>query len=207
MQINCIIILKINLLYLLKNNMKILIIAEKRSGSTNLALSMQENKNLKILFEPITNPNLPDFKYNIPIYRWNISHPFLLIKETFDGITDYKDIIPYVDKIIILHRENSYNQMLSYIYAEKNSKWHHKWYVEDVTDDDIDKYKKEFNEYKTKFKKLFLDNTNYFKITYEELYNKNKIKSLADYIGYDLTFKFPYGKKYSQTDKKKFTYI
>lgn len=184
-----------------------LIIAEKRSGSTNLALSMQENKNLKILFEPITNPNLPDFKYNTPIYQWNISHPFLLIKETFDGITDYKSIIPYVDKIIILHRENSYNQMLSYIYAEKNSKWYHKWYVDDVTDDDIDKYKKEFNEYKAKFKKLFLDNTNYFKITYEELYNENKIKRLADYIGYDLTFKFPYGKKYSHTDKKKFTYI
>jgi len=187
--------------------MKILIIAEARSGSTNLALSLKENKDLKIVFEPITNPSMKYFSLCEDIDKWNLSYTDLLIKETFNGITDYHNTIQQVDKIVVLYRENSYEQMLSYINAKKTNKWYHRWYVEDVSHYDIQQYKKEFNEYKSKFKELFLDNTNYFKITYEDLYIKNKIKNLSDYIGNDLEFKFPYGKKYSQVKKKKYNYI
>ena len=162
--------------------MKILILAEPRSGSTNLINWFFFNTKLNIFFNPNIKPETEGFIMD----RWDIRYgksnlyknktEHLLIKLDFFKSKNYLFFTEVVDKVILLYSKNNFKL------------------------DEIEV--SFFKELKNLFKKQYLSNPNYFKISYEELYYNNGFQRIVDYI--DLpeveNINFPYGEKYRIND-------
>jgi LPS sulfotransferase NodH len=172
--------------------MFITILAEPRSGSTNLANWFYFNKNFTTLFLPsdktskwYKNEYPKDYKYNTP---------HLLVKEDYYQHKIYDDLIDASNKVILLYRENIEEQIESWINAKKTNNWHNQWVSNNIKNNNENIF---FTELKNKFKEEFLTK-NYFKISYEELYYNNGLQKLIDYLSLDCVKNenFPFGKKY-----------
>lgn len=175
--------------------MVITILAEPRSGSTNLANWFYFNKNFTLLFEPITSPKWQWYKHGISPKLWEYKTPHLLVKEIFKPDEDFSELIEISDKVIILHRENTIEQTESWLNANKTNNWDKAWvFKKDLIKDEDAWY---FNELKKGIKENYLDK-NYFNISYEELYYNNGFQKILDYLNMnELENKnFPYGEKY-----------
>lgn len=188
--------------------MIITIIAEPRSGSTNLTNWFFTDKDFTILFEPISNPNTKWYKNGLDPKDWKYETKHLLIKEVFNNTTDFKEIIDISDKVICLFREDETKQMESYYNAVKTKNWHTVWAFKKnklVINEDEHLF---FKNLKIKFKENYLTNQNYLKVSYEDLYYNNKIQIILDYIGDNklIRDRFPYGEKYrvDVTDREKY---
>ena len=68
--------------------MIIIIIAEPRSGSTNLALWFRNLGDIELLYEPISNPNMKWFKENESPTNWKFEKEIVVIKETLNETND-----------------------------------------------------------------------------------------------------------------------
>jgi hypothetical protein len=175
--------------------MIITIIAEPRSGSTNLANWFYFQKNFTILFEPITSPQWEWYKNGIPPKLWEYKTPHLLVKEIFRPDVDFSELIEISDKTIVLYRENASEQTESWLNANKTNNWDKRWvFKPDLIKNENPSY---FNEIKKGIKEEYL-NKNYFNISYEELYYNNGFQKILDYLDIDeLENKnFPLGRKY-----------
>jgi hypothetical protein len=175
--------------------MVITILAEPRSGSTNLANWFYFNKNFTTLFEPITSSKWQWYKHGVSPKLWEYNTPHLLVKEIFKPDEDFSELIEISDKVIILYRENTIEQTESWLNANKTNNWVKAWvFKKDLIKNEDACY---FNELKKGIKKNYLDK-NYFNISYEELYYNNGFQKVLDYLNMDeLENKnFPYGKKY-----------
>jgi hypothetical protein len=175
--------------------MVITILAEPRSGSTNLANWFYFNKEFTVLYEPITSPNRKWYKHGVSPKLWEYKTSHLLIKETFDIKTDFSELIEISDKVIILYRENISEQTESWLNANKTNNWDKAWvFKENLIKDEDASY---FNQIKKGLKENYL-NKDYFNISYEELYYKNGFQKVVDYLNLDSikNENFPYGKKY-----------
>jgi NhaP-type Na+/H+ and K+/H+ antiporter len=186
--------------------MVITILAEPRSGSSNLLYWFGRSPNYTMAFEPIMNPfffkkkSSKNLTYNnlndINSYKYNTSH--LVIKE-IANITEYHNTILHnSDKVIVLFREDYKKQLESFILAYNTDNWFGQYMYDEkhvVTQEQsaLNKSKEQIEAYKSK----------YFSISYEDLYYRGKIKELVDYIGDSElnSIPFPYGKKY-RIDKK-----
>lgn len=179
--------------------MIISIIAEPRSGSTNLANWFTLQKTFTVLFEPISNPNTKWFKHGAPLNTWEYKTPHLLIKEVYNGLTDFTDLINFSNKIIVLYREDIVEQTKSYVNSKITGNWGDTWSYNEKFDNDADT--EFFKTLKQNFEKLYV-NDNFFTISYEDLYNGG-FQKVVDFINIDeITNKnFPYGKKY-RVDRK-----
>ncbi len=147
--------------------MVVIILAEPRSGSTNLTNWFYFNKNFTTLFEP-SNPESKWFQNNIEPkdYRYNTKH--LCIKETYYPNINWNFLLDISDKIIVLYRENTQEQLESFLNSVVTNNWS-KSYVYKNIDDTFTKEKtKFFNQLKSEFKQKYVDNSKYFKISYEE---------------------------------------
>lgn len=173
--------------------MIILIIAEPRSGSTNFANWFFYNKKFTTLFIPSdTNSKWYQKEKNPKEYKYNTEH--LVIKEDFYPNKNYCNFLEIADKVILLHRENEKEQIESWIYSITTNNWDNQYKYKPIENKEQEKY---FQNLKKLFKDSFL-NKNYFSISYEDLYYKNGINRVMDYIGIDelKDIKFPVGKKY-----------
>lgn len=175
--------------------MIITILAEPRSGSTNLANWFLDKKEFTILYEPITSPQWKWYKHGIPPNEWTYKTPHLIVKEIYHPDTNFLELIEISDKIIVLYRENEREQMESWLNANKTKNWDKEWTFKEELIKDLDY--SFFIEIKNRIKKDYLDK-NYFKISYEELYYNNGFQKVVDYINLDYikNENFPYGKKY-----------
>lgn len=172
--------------------MIITILAEPRSGSTNLTNWFYFNKKFTTLFIP-SDPKSKWYKKESPKgYTYNTKH--LLIKEDYYHYKNFDELISISDKIILLYRENEVEQIESWINAKITNNWHSEWILSDITNNNEIKF---FKELKKSFKEKYLDK-NYFKISYEELYYNNGFQKILDYLNIDeLENKdFPVGQKY-----------
>jgi len=175
--------------------MVITILAEPRSGSTNLANWFYFNKDFTILYEPITSPKWKWYKHGVSPKLWEYKTPHLLVKEIFRPETDFSELIEISDKVIILYRENISEQTESWLNANKTNNWDKAWvFKENLIKDEDASY---FNQVKNGIKENYL-NKNYFNISYEELYYNDGFQKILDYLNMDeLENKnFPYGTKY-----------
>lgn len=175
--------------------MVITIIAEPRSGSTNLANWFYNKENFTVLYEPITSPNLKWFQNGKNPSSWSYDTEHLLIKEIYSPDIDFSELIDISDKVIILHRENLKEQTESWICAKKTNNWDKKWvFKEEMIKNGDNTY---FNKIKTGIKNDYL-NKDYFKISYEELYQHNGFQRIVDYINVEgiINVNFPFGEKY-----------
>lgn len=172
--------------------MIITIIAEPRSGSTNLSNWFYFNKNFTALFIP-SDPQSKWYKSESPKeYKYNTEH--LLIKEDYYHYKNFDELISISDKIILLYRENTEEQIESWINAKTTQNWHNQWVSKNIENNLETEF---FKTLKDSFKQNYL-NKEYFKISYEELYYNNGFQKILDYLNInELENKgFPYGKKY-----------
>lgn len=178
--------------------MIITILAEPRTGSTNLAYWFRLNKEFTVLIEPY-NPYTYDYKKGKKLSEWEYDTPHLLIKEIYTIDTDLNDLITKSDKIIILYRENKKEQSESWAAANSTNNWTESWRPNDrvkyhMNDTKIDY----FYNLVHGFNINYISNEKYFKISYEELYYNNGLKKIIDYLNLDCVKNenFPFGQKY-----------
>ena len=180
--------------------MIITILAEPRSGSTNLAKWFSLNKNFTVLFEPF-NPDMKTnkwYKFGESPTLWKYDTKHFLIKEIYNKTnTQLGELMGISDKIIVLYREDIKTQTESWINAHITKNWDNTWAYKgkiNASEDVVES----FYDIKRSLKADFIDSNKYFTISYEELYYNNGFQRIVDYI--DLpeiqNIDFPYGKKY-----------
>lgn len=184
--------------------MVITIIAEPRTGSTNLGKWFLNNKEFTVLFEPL-NKTSTNYKKGVPITDWKYKTNYFLIKEIYTPDILLTEMIEFSDKIIILYRENKKEQLESWLVARETNDWHVKWIDNMTSMTNIEEKIKYFNTLIDGFKSNYISNPNYFKISYEELYYNNGFQKIVDYINLDCVKNenFPHGKKYRMYDSKR----
>jgi len=186
--------------------MIIVILAEPRSGSSNLALWFRNLGDIELLYEPISNPDMKWFKHGIPISEWKFNKEIVVIKETFNETNDFKELISIADKIIFLHRENYNEQLESFVVAYTTNNWDGIWEDKEIKKDQIDKIEPIFKKIKNNFLYFKEKYPNTLSLTYEKLYYENQIEQVINYTGLDILKKyiFPIKNKYRIKNKKLF---
>lgn len=172
--------------------MVITILAEPRSGSTNLTNWFCLNNKFTTLFLP-SDPKSKWYKSESPKeYKYNTEH--LLIKEDYYHYKNFDELISISDKIILLYRENIEEQIQSWISAKTTNNWDGHWDWKNLKNEVETDF---FMQLKLSFKEKYL-NKDYFKISYEELYYKGGLQIILNYLKIDeLENKnFPIGRKY-----------
>jgi len=180
--------------------MKILLLCEPRSGSTNFANWFNLDKRFTVLFLP-TDPKSKWYRKGNPKnYYYKTEH--LLIKEDFYPEIDYSELINFSDKIIFLHRENEADQIASWCNSLCTGNWHSQWIYEKKNS--LDEHENFFRGLKEKFKKIRLSSNSGINISYEDLYQKSGINIVIEYLEiHDLNKSvWPVGKKYRIDDFK-----
>lgn len=176
--------------------MKILLLCEPRSGSTQLARWFFSHK-IDTRFETTSEyggwylpKGLSSIKYD--------TKKDLVLKELYrtdwDNISEY---INFCDKVIFLFRENINEQIISYDYGVRNDVWYKSYSIEEgykplnTSIDYIENLKKDF----TLFRKKYFDTA--LSVSYEDLYQRNKIHKVISFLNMQdkLTLDFPTGKK------------
>jgi hypothetical protein len=174
--------------------MVITILAEPRSGSTNFTNWFYFNKNFTTLFEP-ANSGSKWFQRNIEPkdYRYKTKH--LCVKEIYYPNINWDSLLSISDKIIVLYRENGQKQLESFLSAITTNNWYTNYVYNIETSAFIDEKTKYFKILKSEFEMKYV-NSEYFTISYEELYFKNGIEKVKNYIEIDGFGEFPLGQKY-----------
>lgn len=175
--------------------MVITIIAEPRSGSTNLANWFFSKNDFTVLYEPITSPNLKWYQNNKHPQSWSYNTEHLLVKEIYTPKVDFSELIKMSDKVIVLYRENISEQSESWLCAKKTNNWDKQWVFKEelIRDEDITYFK----EIKTGIRDDYFDK-GFLEITYEELYYNNGFQRVVNYLNIQgvNNIEFPYGQKY-----------
>lgn len=181
--------------------MKILLLCEPRSGSTNLANWFGTIGDFTIFQEPLNIRHF-DYKKGIPAEKWEFNTKNILIKEIYTKEYNLENLIKFSDKVILLYRENVKEQIESWLVASETDMWSSIWIPGRVRLTN-EKLKREyFYSLKEEFKSKYLSDDSLFKISYEELYFNGGLIRILDYLnleGIDASG-FPYGKKY-RTEK------
>lgn len=188
--------------------MVISLLCEPRSGSTNLANWFYIQKNIDVLFEPLN-----------PISEWyqNEKHPsqykkvkdVLCIKEVYYPNKQWEDLISISDKVIVLYRENSIEQLESFLNSVVTNNWSKSYVYKNIDNAFTNEKTKIFNQLKSEFREKYINNSKYFTISYEELYKNNGFQKILDYLNVDSLKNegFPRGEKYRIIPSKPITLI
>lgn len=177
--------------------MVITILAEPRSGSTNLTNWFYFNKNFTTLFEPL-NPISKWFQNGKEPKDYKYKTKHLCLKEVYYPHKEWDSLLSISDKVIVLYRENGQEQLESFLSALTTNNWD-KSYVYKIENNNFINEKKEyFKTLKSEFKQKYVDTSEYFKISYEELYYNDGFQKIVDYLNLECVTNenFPYGQKY-----------
>jgi len=185
--------------------MIIVIIAEPRSGSSNLALWFRNLGDIELLYEPISNPNMKWFKQNEPIENWKFDKEIVVIKETFNATIDYTELISIADKIIFLHREDYNKQLESFTHAMVSNNWDGIWLDADFDKSKIKNFELLFSNIKNKYKEFRNNYPIGIEVSYEGLYFNSQIMDVIQYLELPKLTKytFPINQKYRVTYEKR----
>ena len=181
--------------------MRILIIAEARTGGTTLIDYFEKVfTEYEIVTEPYTN--LKDWieTNDITNVDWYKKKDNIIVKEIFDGEYNFKNFIDSSDKVICIYRKNWFEQTRSVLYAENGDIFLHDYSIEDVnkliTEEMI--YKRYLYRIRN-LKKLFIDfikNNKFVNVSYEDLYYGDGIETIKNYLNIENETIFPPIKKY-----------
>lgn len=183
--------------------MTILLIAEARSGSTNLAKWLKQSlPGYKLFNEPFNYRSSHYVGKNNKIdYNENI----IISEKYFYNEELINEYLKNSDKVFCLTRENKVEQMESYIMALKTENWYSKYIPKNIYDN-IENFGfrelERFHQSRIDFKN-FIDTNNLKTFTYENLYFNNGIDELKTYLNIESDISFPYGERYRQFDIKK----
>lgn len=188
--------------------MVISLLCEPRSGSTNLANWFYIQKNIDVLFEPL-NPVSEWYQNGINPSQYKKVKDILCIKEVYYPHKKWEDLIAISDKIIVLYRENSTEQLESFLNSVVTNNWSKSYVYKNINDIFTKEKAEYFNQLKSEFKQKYVDNSEYFKISYEELYKNNGFQKILNYLNVDGLENegFPYGEKYRIIPSKPITLL
>lgn len=182
--------------------MIILLIAEIRSGSTNLAKWLKESlPDFQLLNEPY-NPKSSHF---IGDSKIDVTKNYIISEKFFNNEPLLNNLIAISDFVICLHREDVTSQTESYIIADSTNNWYDVYVDDDISkniDVEFGDKKKSFIKLKNDFQ-LFILNSGFKTFTYEGLYYGEQIIELKNYLNIESTISFPYGEKYRKFGIKK----
>jgi len=176
--------------------MIITILAEPRSGSTNLTNWFRLNKNFTTLLEP-TNIESKWYQNKIQPKDYKYYTKHLCVKEIYYPNINQDSLLNISDRIIILYRENEQEQLESFLNGLNTDNWHLP-YIYENPKKPITKEKTEyFNILKSEFKEKYV-NKDFFTISYEELYYNNGFEKIVNYLNIEevKNIGFPIGNKY-----------
>ena len=176
--------------------MVITILAEPRSGSTNLTNWFYSNKNFTTFFEPL-DPASKWFKNYVKPSEYKYKTKHLVLKEIYYSHKDWTELIEMSDKIILLYREGYELQLESFLNSVLTNNWDKEYIFKPNHSPIVVEKTEYFSKLKSEFKSKYLDG-DFFKISYEELYYNDGFQKIVDYINLDCVKNenFPYGKKY-----------
>ena len=188
--------------------MKILLLCEPRSGSTKLGNWFGLNNDFDVRYETATwdSPHWSGTKPENNILRDGYKH--LVLKEVFYGRsgeikTNWVDYMDYVEKTVFLYREDEEDQIISWNHAIVTGNFCGQYPANTVelVPDNVNffkKIKKNFQDFREEHKNRALN------ISYEDLYYRNKIHILKEYLELDkeLNYMFPIGVRYRYEKKK-----
>lgn len=181
--------------------MIILLIAEARSGSTNLAKWLKESlPSFKLLNEPY-NKKSNNFIGNGEI---DVTVDSIISEKYFNNEGLLNKLINISDVTFCLNRTDIKLQLESYMTALSTDNWYSE-YTNIINDASLSDKMDEFINNKINFQRYI--ETNSLKLfTYEDLYYENKIYELKQFLNIETDIPFPYGKKYRTdiTNKKIF---
>lgn len=173
--------------------MKILLLCEPRSGSTNFANWFSYDKRFSVLFNA-TDPKSRWYKKEGPEnYKYKTEH--LIIKEDFYPFKKYSSIIEKSEKVIFLFRENEKEQIESWCNSIKTGNWDKEWIWKESNYSLSEEVF--FKKLKSKFRET-LENNKGISISYEDLYTRSGINKIVGYLEIDGLDKkiWPIGEKY-----------
>lgn len=179
-----------------QNSVKILLLCEPRSGSTNLA-----NWFFAHGFDTRWETSGPNSQWYLKDGLHSIKlkpNKHLVLKEIFypSGFS-YETYIKYCDKVIFLFRENTKQQEFSYDHALRFNSWESNYLVDEHYTPDQNNIKY-LNDLKVKFKEFRSKHSEgTLTVSYEDLYSKGKITEVKEFLGLEdlLTREFPVGHK------------
>lgn len=172
--------------------MKILIVAQARSGSTGLLRAIGKSLNSEIIYEPFTH-DVKNIDKKIDKIKKSKNIVVKVVDNDFYNNQYFKNeqnLFIFFDKIIGLTRDSDHEVALSFLIAEKYDSWRKSSKDFDININEIvqsQNYKKKVkNSIKIKQKIKSFD---IFQVTYEGIYiNKNEIDSLEKYLGLDIKY-------------------
>ena len=187
--------------------MRVLIIAEARTGGTTLMDYLNnEFPNYNLITEPYTNQSKGWIDTNdIMNVEWYKNIDNVIVKEIYSDDYDFTNLIKFSDKVLCIYRENWYEQVRSILYAEHVKEFIKDYHIKDVknvvTDEMINKRYSERNRKLKKLFKNFINKNNFIYVTYEELYYENGIDVIKNYLGITSNNNFPPIKRYLKDDE------
>ncbi len=168
--------------------MKILIIADSRTGSTNLTNWIGYEFGSTIIHEPYNpwrkdNPEIKLLKMKNVCVKIN-PHD---VKDTIPDITTFQNNF---DKVVLLMRTNFREQSISLLHAENSGDWHSSYFLDDEwlkkNEDKIKKYEDQLIERNKETLRWKTENN--ILITYEGIYiDKGDLPILKKYLGLEKT--------------------
>jgi len=182
--------------------MTILLIAEARSGSTNLAKWLKKSlPDFNLLNEPF-NFRSSDFVGNNRIIDYTKDN--IISEKYFFNESLINDMIEKSDIVFCLKRERLVDQLESYIVAHKTNNWYDEYNPQDIYEN-IEGLSEEIKKFVDSKKQLsdFVKENNIKTFTYENLYYENGIQDLKTFLNIKTDVPFPYGKKYRKDINKK----
>ena len=172
--------------------MKILIVAQTRSGSTSLTYSIANALKSEVLFEPFSDNRISrdrafaSFKNTNNLVVKVIDNNFNQINE----FTDPQNFFSLFDKVIGLTRESTHENVTSYLIASYFQSWPTSKKDIKITKEEYDKIisigYEEQCKHSDKIKKD-IKSFDIFQTTYEGLYiNKTQWRDLEKYLGFEV---------------------
>jgi len=169
--------------------MKILIVAQARSGSNFLVKKIQEKTKLPTLLEPF-NVGLSGLSFEEEATKIAQSRDILvkIVDNHFFKITDFKNpenLFKNFDKVIGLTRKNDTKTGISRYAAIKTNYWNDGNTSSFFKNTKMPKVEKKEIEECINFSKnirLQIESFNIFQITYEDLFYKNGLDKVFNYL-------------------------
>jgi hypothetical protein len=182
--------------------MRILIIAEPRTGGTTLMdwLSLELTGYTSIT-EPYTDTSRKwTDSDDITDVVWFTKFNNAFLKEIFEYRFDFTNLINASDKVICIYRNNWYEQVRSILWGEHVNEFLHSYSIDEVNETiREDKILERYHLYNKKLKATFQDfisKNNFVNVSYEDLYYGEGINIIKEYLGIESTESFPPIKRY-----------
>lgn len=176
--------------------MRILVIAQSRSGSTGFAAWLKSETNEQVMVDPFNPYSNTEEELQQQMDWLNSNNGLILkfvdnmfLKSSYPELNDVNNLISKFDKVIGLTREDDEACANSRMIGHLSDDWRGSSKNTEVSLANLDEAatKELFNLYvdQAKANKEYIRNLPIFKITYENIYIEKNIDELIEYLGFE----------------------